>query len=224
MDVKSEVTDKYCLRGRVFSRIREDILSGNYHKNDELKETVIASQLGVSRTPVREAFRQLELEGLIQVIPNKGAYVTGITKKDIRDIYMVRSMLEGLCARLATENINSVLIKQMEDNIELTEFHNMKGNNEKIFELDNKFHELLYEAAESKILLHVMKDLHEYVQRVRKITLSTQRAIASTGEHKDIVEAIKERDAKKAEQLADYHILKTIENLEINKIDELIVD
>ena len=77
-DVKNEVTDKYSLRGRVFHRIREDILSGKYKENDELKEMTIGEELGVSRTPVREAFRQLELEGLIQIIPNKGAYVTGI--------------------------------------------------------------------------------------------------------------------------------------------------
>ena len=80
-DVKQEVTDKYSLRGRVFSRLREDILSGKYKEGDELKEVAIGEELGVSRTPVREAFRQLELEGLIQIIPNKGAYVTGITEK-----------------------------------------------------------------------------------------------------------------------------------------------
>ena len=85
-DVKSEVTDKYSLRGRVFHRIREEILSGKYKENDELKEMTIGEELGVSRTPVREAFRQLELEGLIQIIPNKGAYVTGITVKDVKDI------------------------------------------------------------------------------------------------------------------------------------------
>ena len=87
-DVKNEVTDKYSLRGRVFNRIREDILSGKYKENDELKEMTIGEELGVSRTPVREAFRQLELEGLIQIIPNKGAYVTGITKKDVKTMFL----------------------------------------------------------------------------------------------------------------------------------------
>ena len=76
---KQEVTDKYSLRGRVFHKRREDILSGKYEEHEELKEVAIGEEMGVSRTPVREAFRQLELEGLIQIIPNKGAYVTGIT-------------------------------------------------------------------------------------------------------------------------------------------------
>ena len=114
-DVKNEVTDKYSLRGRVFNRIREDILSGKYKENDELKEMTIGEELGVSRTPVREAFRQLELEGLIQIIPNKGAYVTGITKKDVKDIYMIRSLLEGLCAAWATENISEELMEELRE-------------------------------------------------------------------------------------------------------------
>ena len=72
-DVKQEVTDKYSLRGRVFNKIRDDILSGKYKEGEELREVAIGDELGVSRTPVREAFRQLELEGLIQIVPNKGA-------------------------------------------------------------------------------------------------------------------------------------------------------
>ena len=72
-DVKQEVTDKFSLRGRVFHKLREDILSGKYQEHEELKEVAIGEEMGVSRTPVREAFRQLELEGLIQIIPNKGS-------------------------------------------------------------------------------------------------------------------------------------------------------
>ena len=82
-DVKREVSDRYSLRGRVFHRLREDILNGKYKEHEELKEVAIGEELGVSRTPVREAFRQLELEGLIQIVPNKGAYVTGITARDV---------------------------------------------------------------------------------------------------------------------------------------------
>ncbi len=91
MAIKDEVTDKYSLRGRVYHKIRGDILEGRYKNNDELRELTIGEELGVSRTPVREAFRQLELEGLIRIVPNKGAYVTGITAKDVKDIYMIRS-------------------------------------------------------------------------------------------------------------------------------------
>ena len=125
-DVKQEVTDKYSLRGRVFNKLRADILSGKYKENEELREVAIGEELGVSRTPVREAFRQLELEGLIQIIPNKGAYVTGITSKDVKDIYKIRSMLEGLCARWATKNITEEQTIELEEIVLLSEFHLQK--------------------------------------------------------------------------------------------------
>ena len=96
-----EELDKYSLRGKVFNKIREDILEGHYREKDELKEAAISKELGVSRTPVREALRQLELEGLVSIIPNRGAYVNGITAKDIYDIYVIRSYLAGLCAKWA---------------------------------------------------------------------------------------------------------------------------
>ena len=103
------------LRGRVFQRLREDILSGVYQEHDELREITIGEELGVSRTPVREALRQLELEGLVKIIPNKGAYVTGITLKDVADIYKIRSMLEGMCARWATKHITEKQIEELEE-------------------------------------------------------------------------------------------------------------
>ena len=134
-DVKQEVTDKYSLRGRVFHKLREDILNGKYKENEELKEVAIGEELGVSRTPVREAFRQLELEGLIQIVPNKGAYVTGITAKDVKDIYMIRSSLEGMCARLATEHITEEQMEELEENVYLASFHASKGHMEQMAEL-----------------------------------------------------------------------------------------
>ena len=111
------------LRGRVFEKLREDILSGVYKDCDELREITIGEEMGVSRTPVREALRQLELEGLVKIIPNKGAYVTGITPKDVQDIYMIRSILEGMCARWATEHITPEQIEQLEEIVLLSEFH-----------------------------------------------------------------------------------------------------
>jgi len=210
---KNEGIDTYSLRGRVFHKLREDILNGKYKENEELKEMTIGKELGVSRTPVREAFRQLELEGLIQIIPNKGAYVTGITPKDVHDIYMIRSTLEGMCARLATENISNELLEELEENVYLASFHASKGHMEQMAELDNRFHNILYEACGSKMLQNLLQDFHQYVIRIRRKTLSTNRGMTSNEEHKAIMEAIKSKDGAEAERLANQHIVKAYENI-----------
>lgn len=220
-DVKQEVTDKYSLRGRVFHKLRDDILSGKYEENEELKEVAIGEELGVSRTPVREAFRQLELEGLIQIIPNKGAYVTGITEKDVKDIYMIRSLLEGLCARWATEHITQEQLAEMEENIYLSKFHAQKGHLEQLADLDNRFHDIMYEACDSKILEHQLKDFHQYVLRVRRKTLASKnRGPKSNEEHEGILQAIKAGDGELAEQLANRHMINAYDNMVKNGLHE----
>ena len=208
-----ESGDKYSLRGKVYDRIREDILNGVYEEHEELKEATLGKMMEVSRTPVREALRQLELEGLVEIIPNKGARVTGITKKDIEDIYQIRYLLEGLSARWATEHVTEELIDKMEETLYLTEFHAKKGNYLQVFELDSQFHELMYEASGSKMLNHILSDFHMYVTRIRKTTLaSDSRSKNSTEEHRAILEAIKARNADKAEACAHAHVKSTIKN------------
>lgn len=209
------VEDNHSLGSRVFHIIREDILSGKYAPNEELREKSIGEELGVSRTPVREALRQLELEGLVSIIPNKGAYVVGITQKDMQDIYEIRCRLEGLCARWAAINITKEQLDELEEIVFRAEFHAKKGNAEQLVELDNQFHETLYKAADSKELQRVLSDFHHYLQRVRKATLTEgKRATDSNHEHLRIVEALKEHDADKAETLATQHILSTAKNME----------
>jgi len=209
-----EDSDQYSLRGRVFKKLRDDILSGYYQENEELREVAIGEELGVSRTPVREAFRQLELEGLIKIVPNKGAYVTGISASDVADIYEIRSLLEGLCARWATEKITKEKIEEMEETILLSEFHLSKNHYDQLIELDNRFHMQLYEACGSKMLFHLLKDFHQYVQKERQQTLSNhERSAAAVAEHKSIMEAIRDGNAELAEKLADKHICNAYENM-----------
>lgn len=215
--------DKYSLRGRVFQSIREDILSGRYEQNTELKEAAIGAELGVSRTPVREALRQLELEGLVTIIPNRGAYVNMITAKDVQDIYVIRSMLEGLCARWATQSITDEQLDSMEETLCLSEYHTSKKNYEKLYELDSLFHEQLYEAGEAWILNHILSDFHDYVKMVRKATISTSsRSVTSTEEHRAIFEAIKEKDPDKAEALAKEHVKHTIESIQAYGLEKIL--
>lgn len=213
------VNDKYSLQARVFNRIREDILNGIYKENDELKEMTIGAELGVSRTPVREALRQLELEGLIKIIPNKGAYVIGISSKDLKDIYEMRARLEGLCARWATRNATKEDIARLDEISDLTEFHFEKKKFDKVLELDNEFHEMLYQMADSKMLYRTLSDFHHYLEIIRKKTLSSEERVShSIKEHRDIIGSIKEGDEELAEQLAILHMKKTIENIEEHKL------
>lgn len=212
----------HSLRGRVFEKLREDILSGVYKDQDELREITIGEELGVSRTPVREALRQLELEGLVKIIPNKGAYVTGITQKDVRDIYKIRSILEGMCARWATENITSEQIEELEEIVLLSEFHLKKERDKakQVSVLDGRFHKVLYEASNSRIMEHTLSDFHKYVKMARMISVgSKERAEKSIEEHKNILEAIKNKDADLAQQLANQHIMNVMANLHMEDED-----
>ena len=211
------------LRSQVFARIRQDILCGKYHRGDELTEAALGAELGVSRTPVREALRQLALEGLVELVPNKGAFVTGISAKDVKDIYMIRSKLEGLCARWAAEHITEKQLEDMEEIMYLSQYHSQKEHYAQVFELDGRFHELLYEASHSRILAHELSDFHQYVQMVRKISITDRiRSRKSNEEHQNIVEALRARDQDRAEQLATQHILNTMENISHYDIETML--
>jgi len=222
-NLHSEMSDKNSLRGRVFHKIREDILKGKYQQNEAMKELQISKELGVSRTPVREALRQLELEGLVTIIPNKGAVVSGINASDIADIYAIRALIEGLSAQWAAENITDDQLDELEEIVYLSEFHFKKGHIDQLYALDTKFHEVLYEASNSKILRHVLSDFHHYVQRVRKTSLSEpERALKSINEHKALLEALKNKDGDAAKLLANVHVQNTSKNVIEKRIVEVL--
>ena len=212
------------LRSHVFQSIRDNILNGTYKEHEELREVALGKELGVSRTPVREALRQLELEGLVTIIPNQGAFVTGITEKDVQDIYEMRFMLEGLCARWATEHIKEEQIEELEEIIFLSEFHSRREGSsaDQVADLDGRFHMVLYEASQSRILSHVLTDFHRYSLMARRSSMvSEERARKSIREHKQILRAIRDRDANLAEQLANEHVLHVMQNMRKQGTEEL---
>ena len=203
------------IRENVYRVIRENITSLQLAPGTTVSTQELAAKLQVSRTPVREALRQLELEGLVHIIPNKGAFVEGVTLQDIKDIYEIRTLLEGLCARWAAERITQEQLEELEEIVFLSDFHYSKENWDQILELDNRFHEMVYEACASKELTRVLRDYHHYLQRIRRITLEEKaRAHASINEHRAIAEALKARDARTAEECARLHIRNTISNMD----------
>lgn len=202
------------LRSRVFRQIENDIISGKYKLGDSLTEKELSDQMGVSRTPVREAFRQLELEGLVQSIPNKGVIVTGIAQQDIEDIYSIKIAIEGLAARLAAERISAQDLADLEEIVDLMEFYVGKNDIQRLLQLDSRFHEIIFMASKNRPLMLMLTNFHNYVQRARNESLATPgRAKNTLAEHKLILEAIKNGDPNKAEELTKLHVQNTMNNL-----------
>ena len=209
--------NEYSLTEKVYQNLRSDILSGTFRDREELRETALAKTYGVSRTPVREAIRQLALEGLVDTIPNRGAYVHNIHGKDVKDVYAIRSLLEGMAARWAVENITDEQIEAMEEVLYMSEYYRKKELWEQVYVCDNKFHDLMYAASGSHLLEHMLRTFHEYVQQVRKSALQDEkRAKSSFEEHAAILEAIKSRKADEAADLAKQHIDNAVESWKSN--------
>ncbi len=208
------------LRDIVFETLREAIINQTLKPGERLMEIQLADEMGVSRTPVREAIRKLELEGLVVMVPRKGAYVAGISMKDIHEVYELRSALEALAASLAAARITDEELEKMERQVlkeaEETELNNLSG----IVAIDTTFHDLLYQAAHNQRLVQFINILQEQLQRFRAASLSKPgRSKTALDEHKKIVEALGERDARLAAKLATEHI-ENAENAMIFAMDK----
>lgn len=193
------------LREMVFESLREAIILGKLRPGERLMEIQLAEEMGVSRTPVREAIRKLELEGFVVMVPRKGAYVAGISVKDIVDVFEVRAALEGLAAGLAAERITSEEMDQLERS--LLKINSSEENLDAVVEGDTSFHSLIYQASRNQRLVQIITHLQEQIQRFRMTSLSQPgRTKIALDEHKKIVEAISDRNIELAQNLAREHI------------------
>lgn len=193
------------LREMVFESLREAIILGKLRPGERLMEIQLAEEMGVSRTPVREAIRKLELEGFVVMVPRKGAYVAGISVKDIVDVFEVRAALEGLAAGLAAERITGDEMDHLERS--LLKINKMEENLDTIVEGDTSFHALIYQASRNQRLVQIITHLQEQIQRFRMTSLSQPgRVKIALDEHKMIVEAISDRNIELAQNLAREHI------------------
>lgn len=207
-------TDDRSLRIRVFNAIENAILDGEYKDGDSLNELKLSKELGVSRTPVREALMQLELEGLVRNVPNKGAVVIGVTEQDIHDIYEIRIRIEGLAARLCAENITDDELRALEQIVDLQEFYLLKNDTEQIWKLDGDFHKIIYDASRSRPLRFTLSNFHNYIKKARDISVQTEgRAEKTVAEHRAILDAIKDHNGDLAERLTAEHISNAEDNL-----------
>lgn len=204
---KIESNDLRPIREIVLKEIRNAIFENKLKPGDRLVENVIASSMGVSRTPVREALRQLEIEGLAVNVPRKGTLVKGISIDDAMEIYDLREVLEGLAVRLACLNISRVEIRRLKEIIDIMEVNMRANNSVEYFKAHFEFNNIILNATKNKRLVEQMQHIYEYLKSLRKISLvdeSNREDVLL--EHKKIVDSIDLGDEKLAEQQARIHV------------------
>lgn len=195
------------LRDVVFENLRTAILEGNLKAGQRLMEVQLAEQLGVSRTPIREAIRKLELEGLVVMLPRKGAYVANMSFKDLIDVLEIRATLEGLAASLAAERRNDEDVIKLEKVAKEFEEGVRNADIEVVLKKDVEFHENIFLMANNKKLYHLITSLWEQVHRFRVMYVSNnESSLSLVDEHKRILDAIKNGDCELAKKYATEHI------------------
>jgi DNA-binding GntR family transcriptional regulator len=193
------------LRRQVLDELRQSIISGRLEPGARLVERELVGMMGVSRTVIREALRQLETEGLIAIIPNKGPVVRKLSLEEARDLYSIRAVLEGLAARLFVENGDDAQVEKLEHSLEDTAEAYWGGDPAKILETKNRFYEVLFEGAGSTTLSSMIELLHMRIWRWRALGLghpkrSPERSKESIADLWAVLEAIRERDSDLAEK------------------------
>lgn len=195
------------LRDVVFNTLRKAILTGELQPGERLMEIHLANQLGVSRTPIREAIRKLELEGLVIMVPRRGAEVAQITEKDLKDVLEVRRALDALCAELACDRITEEGKRQLKEACTEFEKATSTGDVTTIAEADVKLHDIIVAATENRRLIQLINNLSEQMYRYRFEYIKDENQHNHlVDEHRMIYEGIIEHDKEKAAQAARVHI------------------
>ncbi len=198
----------------VYVKLEEEILSGMHKRGDALTEIALSERLGVSRTPVRAALRRLAEEGLVEISPNKGAVVVGVTVDDLIDTYKIRMRLEGLASAMAAGRLADEERFALKEAVELSEFYMGKGDAEHLKELDTTFHSIIFKASGNRMLCKILSELHRNIKAYRKLSLTVPgRLEKSQDEHKEILKAILEGDSAKADMLTSLHVERAMNNM-----------
>lgn len=199
------------LRAQIVDSIKAAIATGRLKPGEKISETKLSLDLGISRTPLREAIQTLEAEGFLRVVPRKGAIVSDFSRKDIEDIYEIKANLEGLAARLAAERLSQSKIEKLETlNGQLKKI-TLKGEGSvnRFFRLHNEFHDIFLKAADNERLYQLNCHLMEPFKRFRLSSLAISgRFSQSAGTHDEIIEAFRAKDPQRAEMLVRKNILE----------------
>lgn len=195
------------LRDVVFQALRESIIRGDLKPGERLMEIQLSEKLGVSRTPVREAIRKLELEGFVVMLARKGAHVAELSIKDIKDVLEVRGCLDSLATELAAKKIKDDELKQLKQTYNQFVSYVEKNNVQGAIKKDTEFHEIIYKASRNEKLIQIANNLREQVHRFRVIYIQdNSHSEDLIKEHGDILKALEEKKSEQASVLAGIHI------------------
>ncbi len=195
------------LRDVVFNTLRKEILTGELKPGERLMELHLANRLGVSRTPIREAIRKLELEGLVIMVPRKGAEVAQITEKSLKDTLEVRRALDALCVELACDRIGSEELTALSDACDAFEKATMTRNPQKIAQADVALHDIIVQATGNSRLVQLVNNLSEQMYRYRFEYIKEESSHEQLmKEHRIIYESIRDKDKETAARTARLHI------------------
>lgn len=200
------------IRDIVYESLRKTIISGVIPVGERIVEKEYAERLNISRTPVREALRRLELEELVEYLPRTGVVVKRISIEDVIEIYKIRHNLEVLATTSAMENITEQEIREIEELLDLTERKNKEGNVEEVVKLFGVFNSKIYEASRMKRLASMISKLNEYLQRFRNISIAeNERREKALREHREILKAIKEKNKEDIDDIIKRHLDYSLE-------------
>ena len=194
------------LADQVFEKLENDIIHGVYQRGEILTELKLVEQLGVSRTPIREALRRLEQERLIEDT-GKGSRVLGITEEDLLDIMTIRERVEGVAAYYATKNITPESLEELTHIVDLQEFYFSKGDAEHLRQVDDRFHDTICTMSRRNVLMDTLIPLHRKTRRYRRLSMEDwSRTTNTKREHYEIYQAIASGNGELAQELMAKHI------------------
>ncbi len=194
------------LADQIYERLENDIYAGIYKRGDILTEPAVCEMLGVSRTPVHEAFTRLKYDHIVEE-SSKGAVVLGVSDEDAAIIYSIRKEVESNATAACARNISDEQIAELAEIVDLQSYYAERNNSEKVRECDSDFHQKIYRYSGSAIYFDVLEPLHKKLQKYREVSVSDKgRAYLSVEEHKAILDAIKKRDEKAAFEAMHKHI------------------
>ncbi|MBE6039951.1 MAG: GntR family transcriptional regulator [Clostridiales bacterium] len=195
------------LSAGLYSDLQRDILSGELTNGSKITEHAVCERYHVSRTPVREAFRQLESDGLIENIPNRGAFITGLTKRDISDLFDLRSLFEAQAVEWAIKRMTSEEIDRLGETLDFMEFYTMRDDVEKVLSFNSQFHSIIYAGTKDHILEKTLSVYQTYLKHSAPHKTYTEEDLRTIlEEHKAIFEAVESKNAAAGRKAMESHM------------------